>query len=252
MSQSKTRIGTPTSDTSRFRMRGKDVLSEIVGERTFSETFYFIVTGRLPSPAELKCFDACLIILMDHGITPNALVARLVADSVPDDIQVPVAAGMLMVGNKFAGTMVGAGRLLSQGIDAADARAWAAETVAEHRAQKRRIPGFGHPYYSPEDPRSARLFDIAERAGTDGKYIALIKILSEEIDKAAGKHLTLNVTGAMGAVLCEVGFPVNVMRSVAAIGRAAGLVAHIHEEQQNPIVPGVVDYINGIDYEDPS
>ncbi len=76
-------------------------------------------------------------------------------------------------------------------------------------------------------------------------------MLGEEIDKAAGRHLTLNVTGALGAVLNEIGFPVDVMRSVAVIGRAAGLVAHIHEEKQNPIVPDVVGFINGIEYVEP-
>ncbi len=35
------------------------------------------------------------------------------------------------------------------------------------------------------------------------------------------------------------------------LGRAGGLVAHIHEEKENPVVPAVVDFINGIDYVDP-
>ena len=75
-------------------------------------------------------------------------------------------------------------------------------------------------------------------------------MLGEEVDKTAGRHLTLNVTGALGAVLNEIGFPVDVMRAVSVIGRAAGLVAHILEEKQNPVVPAVVDFINGIDYVD--
>ena len=253
MSKGTTRIGSPTSDTERFRMRGKDVLTDILGERTFSETFYFIVTGRMPSPGQLKVLDAAMIILMDHGITPNALVARLVADSVPDDIQVPLAAGILMVGRKFVGTMAGAGQILADGMAAGgDKHEWAARTVAEFRAQKRYIPGFGHPYYNPEDPRTARMFQIARDAGMKGDYIELAQILGEEIDRAAGRHLTMNVTGALGAVLNEIGFPVEVMRSVAAIGRTAGLVAHIDEEQQNPVVPAVVDFINNeIAYTDP-
>lgn len=252
MTNPTTRIGSPTSDTERFRMRGKNTLTEIVGEKSFSEAFYFIVTGREPSAGEVRIFDACLIILMDHGITPNALVARMVEDSVPDDIQVPIAAGLLMVGNRFAGTMVGAGRILKACADHdGDKRQWLADTVAEHRAQKRFVPGFGHPYYKPEDPRAERLFQIARDNGASGEYIELVKMLGEEVDKAANRHLTLNVTGALGAVLNEIGFPVDVMRSVSVIGRAAGLVAHILEEKQNPVVPAVVDFINGIDYVDP-
>ena len=252
MTKPTTRIGTPTSETTKFRMRGKDVLNEIVGHKSFSEAFYFIVSGREPSAGQVRILDACMIILMDHGITPNALVARLVEDSTPGDVQVPVAAGLLMVGNKFVGTMAGIGTILSDCMSQdGDKRQWLADTVASYRAQKRFIPGFGHPYYNPEDPRAARLFEIARINGAAGDYIELVQMLGEEIDKAAKRHLTLNVTGALGAVLNEIEFPVQVMRSVAVIGRAAGLVAHIHEEQQTPVVPAVVEFINGIEYVDP-
>ena len=59
--------------------------------------------------------DAALVMLMDHGLTQSAVVARLVDELVPDDIQVPIAAGLLMVGNKYIGTMAGAGKLLAEG-----------------------------------------------------------------------------------------------------------------------------------------
>ena len=249
MTTPRTRIGTPTSETTKFRMRGKDVLAEIIGEKSFSEAFYLIVTGREPSPGEVKIFDSCLIILMDHGITPMALVARVVEDAVPTDIQVPVAAGILMVGNKFAGTMAGCGQIL-QDCKAAggDPREWLAAKAAEFRAQKRFMPGFGHPYYKPEDPRSARLFDISMKNGAKGDYIELVKILGEEVDKVAGRHLTLNVTGALGAILSEIDFPVEVMRACSVVGRAAGLVAHVLEEKSNPITPALVDFVNNIEY----
>jgi len=169
MSNPTTRIGTPTSDTDRFRMRGKDVLSEILGEKTFTEAFYFIVTGRELTPGQVKIFDSALIILMDHGITPMALVARLVENAVPTDIQVPVAAGIMMVGNRFAGTMAGCGQILQDCMaQDGDKRAWLAAKADDYRAHKRFMPGFGHPYYKPEDPRAARLFEIARANGAKG------------------------------------------------------------------------------------
>lgn len=252
MSTPTTRIGTSTARTDALKMRGKDTLSEIVGERSFSEAFFFIVTGRMPNAGELRCFDACLTVLMDHGITPSAAVARLVEDSVPDDVQVPIAAGILMVGNRFAGSMAGVGALLREGIEkGGDARAWAAETVSRFRETKSRIPGFGHPYYRDEDPRAARLLAIAEEAGVAGEHIHRLRVLAEEVDKGAGRRITLNVTAAIGAILCEIGFPVEVMRAVAVVSRAAGLVAHIHEEKQAPVTPAIVERVNAIPYEDP-
>lgn len=247
-----TRIGTPTSNTKQFKMRGKDVLSEILGEKSFAETFYFIVTGRELASEKVRVFDSCLVILMDHGITPTALVARMVHDSMPEDIQLPMIAGTMMVGNKFAGTMAGAGELFKEAIErGGDKREWAAEVVQRFKEQKKFIPGYGHPYYYPTDPRADRMFQIAMEGGCSGEYIECAKILAEEIEKARGKPLTLNVTGALGAVLNEVAFPVECMRAAAAVGRAAGLIGHIYEEMQNPIVPSVVEFINNIEYRDP-
>jgi len=228
-----TRIGSAHARTDALTMRGRDTLAEIVGVKSFSETFFFIVTGRMPTSGETRCFDACLNVLMDHGLTPSAVVARLVEDSVPEDMQVAMAAGLLVVGNRHVGTMSGAGKLLAAALaEGGDLRAWAQKTAAQFRAQKRRVPGFGHPHYFPDDPRAARLFAVAEAAGCKGHAIAAITLLGEEIDKAMERHLTLNVTGAMAAVLTEIGFPVEAMRGVAVVGRAAGLVAHIYEEKQ--------------------
>jgi citrate synthase len=253
MSKATTRIGSSHSDTGILKIRGKDTLSEIAGHLSFSETFFLIVTGRLPTPAEARCFDACMTILMDHGLTSSALVARLTDDAVPDDIQVSVAAGLLLVGNRHVGTMAGAGRLLADGMaEDGDRRAWAAATVARYRDSRRRIPGFGHAHYKPEDPRATRLFRIADEAGCTGDYIALLHVLGEEIDRAAGRHLTLNVTGAMAAVLSEIGFPVAAMRGVAVVARAAGLVGHICEEKDNHLAREINDFVDReIAYEDP-
>ena len=246
-----TRIGSHPNDTARLRVRGKDTLSEIVGELSFTEGFYLVVTGRVPTAPQRQVLDAALLVLMDHGLTPSALVARIVADSNPDDIQIPLAAGALMVGNRFAGTMVGAGRVLSDGMSFnGDRREWAKALVAKFRESKRRIPGFGHPNYKDVDPRAARLFEVAMRAGVRGDYIALLKTLSQEIDADAGKQVVLNATGALGAILHEIDFPVEAMRSVAVVGRCAGLVGHVLEERSSPISSDIFAFSESIAYEE--
>jgi citrate synthase len=246
-----TKIGSSPADISRLKMRGANVLDEIVGHKSFAETFYFIVTGRWPTECEHKIFDAALVVLMDHGLTQSAVVARLVADSTPNDIQVGMAAGMLMVGDKFAGTMAGMGALLIEGNESGgDKRAWAADTVKSFRDRGARMPGFGHPYYKDEDPRATVLRQLALDAGVDGPFLSLLELLSEETDRLAGKHIVVNATAVLGAMLAEIGFPVPVMRAVAAVSRAAGLAAHIHEERSAPVTASLIDYVNAIEYVD--
>lgn len=247
-----TRIGTPTSDTSQIRMRGRDLLSDVLGRMTFSEAFYLIVVGKMLPPAKLPVFDACMIVLMDHGITPTAMVARLMADSLPGQPQIAIAAGTMMIGDKFVGTMTGMGQLLTDGVASGqDLRTWARDLVASTVRDKKRIPGFGHPYYHPIDPRTVRLFDIAKAHGVDGPHIATVRMLDEELERASGKRLTLNVTGALGALLCELGFPPPAMRGLAVVSRAAGLLAHAMEESQQPISPALMDFAGNIEYRDP-
>jgi citrate synthase len=235
-----TQIGTAMSEIDRLRFRGKDTLSELVGKATFTECIFLGVTGKMPTPQQTRILDACLVILMDHGITPSALVTRLVADSVPTDLQVPIAAGLLTVGNKFIGTMAGAGALLSEGVVSGVApEQWAAETVAAYRKAGKRFPGFGHPAYFPDDPRTVRLFAVADEAGVPGDYIRLARFIEAEIAKQGSRKLPLNATGAIGALLCEIGFPVGAMRGVAVVSRSAGLLAHAVEELESETVPHV-------------
>jgi citrate synthase len=233
-------------------MRGRDVLSDILGKMTFAEAFYFIVVGKEIERSKLPVLDACMIVLMDHGITPTAMVARLIADSMPTQPQVAIAAGTMMIGEKFVGTMTGMGSLLLEGVASGkEPHVWAREIAESAAKTKKRLPGFGHPYYNPTDPRTVRLMEIARAHGAEGRYIALVNILSAELDRASGRHLTLNVTGALGALLCELGFPAPAMRGLAVVSRAAGLVAHTAEEASDPISPALMDFAGRIEYRDP-
>ncbi|MCY4427953.1 MAG: citryl-CoA lyase [Halieaceae bacterium] len=247
-----TTVGSSMLDAERLRMRGRDVLEELLGKMSFSEAFYFIVTGRDLTPEQLRLFDACLIILMDRGITPHALVARVAHAGLPEDTQLPMIAGTMMVGNKFAGTLSGAGKLYREGAAyGGDKVEWAASVVQRFRELRKPVPGYGHPTYTDVDPRAERIIEIAAETGNSGQYVELARLLAKQIEAARGKPMVLNVTGALGAALNEIEFPVEVMRSVAAVSRAAGLVGHIYEEMHNPIFPAVVDLIGNIEYRDP-
>jgi len=52
------------------------------------------------------------------------------------------------------------------------------------------------------------------------------------VDATGGRHVTLNATGAIAALLGDCGVPAGILRGFALIARAAGLVGHIHEEQR--------------------
>ncbi len=247
----KTRIA--TSDETSITVRGHDLVRELIGRRGFTETLYFLTVGEFPSAAQARVLDACLVTLMEHGLTPSAIVARLVADSVPGEAQAALAAGLLTVGSVFVGTMEGCARLLKEGLaPGVQADAYCRDTVARHRAEKKAMPGFGHPLHKPDDPRPPRLFEVAAEAGVAQAEIALLRKLGAELDRQAGRHLTVNATGAVGALLLGVGIPVEAMRAMAVVSRAGGLAGHLVEEGATHSGRAIWRMVeDGIPYEDP-
>jgi citrate synthase len=223
-------------------VRGKSLTRELIGRLTFTEMIVFQILGRLPTPAQTRVVDACLVALMEHGLTPSALAARLVYSSATEAMQAAVAAGLLAVGSRFVGTTDGCGqlleRLLENGGDG-DLEERARRIAREHQAARQPVPGFGHPLHKPDDPRAQRLLEIAEQEKVAGAHVAAVRALSRAVDDAAGKHITLNVTGAIAALLGDCGVPREILRGFSIIARAAGLVGHIHEEQQKPAMRAI-------------
>ena len=233
-----TSIATHTNDD--IFIRDKSLCHELIGKLSFTEMIVFQVLGRQPTAAETHVIDACLITLMEHGLTPSALATRLVYSSATEAMQGAVAAGLLGVGSLFVGTMEGCAALLERMLNSPDDAASEAHRIAtEFRTAHTPIPGFGHHLHKPDDPRSIRLFEIAHEQGVAGNYIDAIKTLSAAIDDTYGKHITINATGAIAAALGDCGVPTEIMRGFAIITRCAGLVGHIHEEQHKPAMRAI-------------
>lgn len=238
--RSVTRIARHTADA--VFVREKNLVEELIGQVTFTEMMFLQLMGERPDRLQVAVLDAVLVTLMEHGFTPSSIVSRLIYDSVPEAMQSAVAAGLLGVGGTFIGTMEGASVLIEDILTADEGIPIRARMIAEdHLAQRKPLPGFGHPFHRPDDPRSPKLFDIAQREGARGEHIRALQALSAAVDKAYGRHLTINVTGAVAAVLGEIGIPSKIMRGLAVVSRCAGLVGHIHEEQQIPTARTIWD-----------
>ncbi len=114
----------------------------------------------------------------------------------------------------------------------ADGEKTAKAIVSRYLTSKRSIPGFGNRQHKPDDPRTPRILAVAEEENLAGRYVAALKLLGREVDRGYQKHITINATGAIAAVLLEINIPASIMRGLAVISRAAGLLAHLREEQE--------------------
>src|SRR5438132_9151592 len=158
-----TSLGTSTAD--QIRLLGQDLTADLMGQVSFGELAFWLVTLRRPTPSETRVFEAVLVALADHGFTPTAIAARVTYLSAPDSVQGALAAGLLGGGSRFLGVTEDCGRFLHEVLCATelptDDAGWdalALKTVRAQRETGRFIPGLGHHVHKDGDPRTPRLF----------------------------------------------------------------------------------------------
>ncbi|MDH4207842.1 MAG: citryl-CoA lyase [Anaerolineae bacterium] len=211
------------------------LVEELMGRVPFADVVFLLLKGELPSKEQGLLMDAMLVSSVDHGATPpSALAARTVASG-GAALTASVAAGITSINKHHGGAIEGCMRVLLDAVgrkraSGEDAATVAARIVAEYKEAKKRFPGYGHRVHT-QDPRSVRLFALAEELGLAGEYVEMAHALRLAIKEHMGRDLPMNVDGAIATMLCEMEFPPEMSNGIFAISRSAGLVAQVYEEQ---------------------
>jgi citrate synthase len=214
-------------------VRGYDI-ADLMGNVSVGQAVYLILRGEMPSDEIGRLMDAILVSSIDHGATPpSVLAARTVASTGASLIEA-VAAGIMSINKLHGGAIQDCAIQLKQIIDraATDNQSLdeAAKTeLADMKSRGERMSGFGHRFHTA-DPRTTRLLELAEQAGVSGEYLDAAEAVRKAFEDA-GKKLPINIDGAIGAVLAQLGFDPAVMNGLFMIARTPGLVAHVIEEQ---------------------
>src|SRR5438105_9121130 len=155
----KSGLGHSTAD--KIFVRGYDLTEELIGKVSLGDVAFLELKDRLPSPQESVMFNALLVTLVEHGLTPSTIAARLTYFGAPEALQAAVAAGLLGMGDRFGGSIEQAARTLQEAPPDGEPRGIARQIVESHRASKQVIPGIGHPVHKPTRPRTTTLFALA-------------------------------------------------------------------------------------------
>lgn len=231
--------GIGTSDPTTISLLGQDLANDLMGKVGFGELAYWLVAGRRPTAGEVRVFEAVLVALADHGFTPTAIAARLTYLSAPEALQGALAAGLLGGGSRFLGVTEDCGRFLAETLVGAgtepDYDVIALAAVEKAKAERRLIPGLGHPVHKEQDPRTPVLIRIAEEEGLRGPHLRLFEAIGRVHPAVLGRTLPLNGAGVCGAALADLGLPTDLLRGFALLARAAGLLGHLAEERRRPL-----------------
>jgi citrate synthase len=216
----------------RVEVRGRDLTRDLMGRVSFTEYFHLLLTGEEPTEEQRYFLDLLLVAIAEHGMMPTNVAARMTFAADPGSLQGAVAAGILGAGPVILGTSEECARLLE------DARASGRallEIAQEIHAAGGKVPGFGHPVHKPDDPRAARILELADARGVSGPHTALARQFRDAVAETWGKPLTMNVSMPIAAVMLDLGFPSSAVKAVPILARTAGLLAHLAEEQEQPL-----------------
>jgi len=229
-------------------IKGYDV-AELMGRKSFAEVTYLILKGELPSEAEAQMMDAILVSSIDHGISPPSSLATRTVVSGGNPLNAAVAAGILTIGESHGGAIEQCARLLQEWAKKpGDINSIARDLLKDIAIKNIRMPGFGHRYHKI-DPRTVRLFQMADELKFSGRHQLLARAIESEF-KSSSKELPINVDGAIAAVISDMGFDWRLGKGFFIISRVVGLVAQAHEERirEKPMRRlGLTDY----DYDGP-
>src|SRR6266496_1518203 len=233
-------------ESNKVAVRGYNI-AELMGQVSFGSAVYLMLTGELPSPAVARLMDAILVSSIDHGATPpSALAARTVA-STGAKLSASVAAGLMSINRHHGGAIEDCARQLKAIADRSVCESISMEeaatrTLGTMRDAGERMPGFGHRLHT-KDPRTARLFELAREAGVDGAHMQAARAV-EKAFADAKKSLPINVDGAIGAILADLGMNPAAFNGIFMIARTPGLIAHVIEEQTREKPMRRIDPVN--------
>lgn len=212
-------------------IRGYDV-NELTGNVDFASMVHLVLRGELPSEPVAKMTEALMVSLAEHAMSPSSATVRF-ATSGGADLNAAVAAGVSAIG-RLHGTAdrpaelfrAVAKRAADEGISNSEA---AARTVAEMRANKERMAGFHHPQHI-QDPRTARLLELADKYGVSGTYVGIARAMEDATEQVFGRRVYLNGPGSMGCIGLDLGYEPLELKALFIVARTLGLCAHSIEE----------------------
>lgn len=225
-------------------VRGYDV-NELTGNITFAEVLHLVWKGELPEKNVAKMIDALLVCFAEHAFSPSSASGRMVMSG-GGYIMSGLAGGILSIGythvdaHEAAQTWITAVKLMKQ-------KGWTLDQTADYLAKGIRskekddafvrlfgertiIHGWHHPQHI-RDLRSPRLIELAERLGVAGDHVKFVVALENATEQYWGRKLYMNVSGAITAILVDMGFLPDECLAFCTIARSVSITAHCIEEK---------------------
>ncbi|MFJ5769846.1 citrate synthase [Psychrobacillus sp. NPDC093180] len=208
----------------------QDVIAPLP-ELSYSANFFYMITGKKPTPLEEQIFDRSLVLYSEHEMPNSTFTARVIASTKSDMYGALTGAVASLKGNLHGGANEAVMYMLLEAKTVAEF-----EKVLETKlANKDRIMGFGHRVYMKKmDPRATIMKDalrqLCEIKGDDLLY-QMCEAGERIMEREKGIYPNLDYYAA--PVYWMLGIPIPLYTPIFYSSRTVGLCAHVMEQHAN-------------------
>ena len=223
-----------------IRLRGHPI-EELIGTVSFPQMVWLMTRGDLPTPDQARLLECALVAAVDHGPQAPSIATARMAVTCGLGLNGALASAVNLLDDVHGGAGEQAVELYHRIAEAEDGglsleEATGATLDAWSAEHDRHIPGFGHRFHTPEDPRAPRLLSLVDEAVAkgvcEGRMAAIGRSVQTALNARAGKPVPMNIDGATAVIYAELGFPPPLARGLFCLSRSVGVLAHAWEQMQ--------------------
>ncbi|MDH3595854.1 MAG: citryl-CoA lyase [Rhodospirillales bacterium] len=223
-----------------IRFRGHPI-EELIGTVSFPSMIWLMTRGDLPSEGQARLLECALVAAVDHGPQAPSIAAARMAVTCGLGLNGALASAVNMLDDVHGGAGEQAVELygwIDKAVrDGATLEEASPRMIDRWQAERTTfVPGFGHRFHKPVDPRAPRLLGLVDEAAAEGtvsgRFAAIGRAVQRTLNALKKKPVPMNIDGATAVVYAELVFPPPLARGLFCLSRSVGVLAHAWEQIQ--------------------
>ncbi len=216
----------------RISLRGHPI-EELIGRLSYAQMVWLMLRGELPTDGQARLLEAALVAAVDHGPQAPSIATARMAVTCGAALNQAMASAVNLLDDVHGGAGEQAVELYLRIAETGDV---AGETDRWRAEQGGYIPGFGHRFHTPTDPRAPRLMALVREAAAagacEGRFADIAEAVEVALQDRAGKPVPMNIDGATAVIFAELGFAPPLARGLFCLSRSVGILAHAWEQTE--------------------
>ena len=221
----------------RIDIRGH-AIQDLIGNLSFSEMIWLMLRNEKPKLDEVKLLEAALVASVDHGPQAPSIASARMAVTCGLGLNGAMGTAVHMLDDVHGGAgqqLVDLLCKISENEELNDKDM--EEFLGVYRKEVNLyVPGFGHRFHKPVDPRAPRLMSLVEGAKKNGvvkgNFMKIALQIERVLEKMKCKSVPMNIDGATAVIYAELGFESELARGLFCLARSVGAMAHGYEQMQ--------------------